>query len=144
MLFSKQLVAAVCVVLLACTTTASAATEVSVNIVDAPRSQEKWGYAPGTRKIQPGTWVTWSNNGQDPHTVTAVDSSFDSANLDPSEGFSWFFDQSGTFPYFCALHPWMTGKIVVSGRWSVVSDPPIVDSAQPATDPPTDSAPAAN
>ena len=47
------------------------------------------------------------------HTVTAVDGSFDSGNLDPSEGFSWFFDQPGTFPYTCSLHAWMTGTIVV-------------------------------
>ena len=58
------------VALLVSTTNAFAATDVSVNIVDAPRPQPKWGYAPGTRKIQPGSWVTWSNNGQDAHTVT--------------------------------------------------------------------------
>jgi plastocyanin len=87
--------------------------EVSINIVDAPRPQPRWGYAPATRKIAPGTWVSWSNNGQDPHTVTAVDGSFDSGNLDPSEGFSWYFDQPGTFAYVCSWHSWMTGKIIV-------------------------------
>jgi plastocyanin len=86
---------------------------VSVSIVDAPRAQSRWGYSPTTRKVAAGTWVTWSNDGQDPHTVTADDGSFDSGNLDPSEGFSWFFDQPGTFTYSCTLHPWMTGKIVV-------------------------------
>ena len=86
---------------------------VAVNIVDVPRPQAKWGYTPGTRKIQPGTWITWSNAGQDAHTVTALDGSFDSGNLDPSEGFSWFFDQPGTFEYVCGLHTWMTGKIIV-------------------------------
>jgi len=59
-----------------------------VNIIDAPRPQPKWGYAPATQRVAAGTWVTWSNNGQDAHTVTAVDGSFDSQNLDPSEGFS--------------------------------------------------------
>jgi plastocyanin len=105
------------------TTTAFAADFTSVNIVDAPRPQPKWGYAPGTQKIQAGTWVTWSNNGQDAHTVTAVDGSFDSGNLDPSEGFSWFFDQPGTFQYVCALHPWMTGKIVVGDGIAPPADP---------------------
>ena len=88
--------------------------EVSVSIVDAPRTQSKWGYAPAMRRVATGTWVTWSNDGQDAHTVTAADGSFDSGNLDPSEGFSWFFDEPGTFAYVCALHPWMTGQIVVS------------------------------
>ena len=87
--------------------------DVSIAIVDAPRPQLKWGYAPATKKIDPGTWVTWSNNGTDAHTVTADDGSFDSANLDPSEGFSWYFDSPGTFTYTCAWHAWMTGKIVV-------------------------------
>jgi plastocyanin len=85
----------------------------SISIVDAPRPQPKWGYAPTIQKIEPGTWVTWSNSGEDSHTVTAVDGSFDSGNLDPSEGFSWYFDQPGTFTYVCALHSWMTGTIVV-------------------------------
>jgi plastocyanin len=48
--------------------------------------------------------------------VTADDGSFDSMNLDPSQGFSWFFDQPGTtVHYTCVLHPWMTGTIVVTG-----------------------------
>ena len=85
----------------------------SVNIVDAPRPQPKWGYTPATREVDVGTWVTWSNDGEEAHTVTALDDSFDSGNLDPSEGFSWFFDQPGTFSYICSLHPWMTGRIIV-------------------------------
>lgn len=96
---------------------------VSISIVDAPRPQPKWGYAPVTRKVAPGTWVTWSNNGQDAHTVTAVDGSFDSANLDPSEGFSWYFDQPGTFQYTCSLHAWMTGTIVVGD--GIAPAPPV-------------------
>jgi plastocyanin len=94
--------------------TSAAQADVSINIVDAPRPQEKWGYAPATRKVPVGTWVTWSNNGQDSHTVTADDGSFDSGNLDPSEGFSWFFDTPGTFTYTCSWHSWMTGEITVS------------------------------
>jgi plastocyanin len=107
----------------------------SVNIVDAPRTQDKWGYAPATRRVQPGTWVTWSNNGQEEHTVTALDGSFDSSNLEPSEGFSWFFDQPGTFTYECALHPWMVGKIIVGDGVAPVPDAvPPVDEIPPADD----------
>jgi plastocyanin len=103
---------------------------VSIGIVDTPRPQSKWGYAPGTRAIAPGTWVTWSNNGKDAHTVTAVDGSFDSGDLDPSEGFSLYFDQPGTFQYVCTLHPWMTGNIVVNvDQLTDVSDQPPLDEA---------------
>jgi plastocyanin len=96
---------------------------VSISIVDAPRVPSKSGYKPASRKIAPGTWVTWSNDGQDAHTVTAADGSFDSGNLDPSEGFSWYFDQPGTFIYLCSLHPWMTGAIVVGGQVPDVAPP---------------------
>jgi plastocyanin len=109
--------------LVASTPSALATSEpVSISIVDEPRPQLEWGYAPETRTIAPGTWVTWSNDGQDAHTVTAADGSFDSGNLDPSEGFSWYFDQPGTFGYVCTLHPWMSGTIVVA------------DAAQPPAD----------
>jgi plastocyanin len=86
---------------------------VSISIIDAPRAQPKWGYAPTTRKIAPGTWVTWSNDGEETHTVTAIDGSFDSGDLNPSDGFSWYFDQPGTYQYTCAQHSWMNGTVVV-------------------------------
>jgi plastocyanin len=106
----------------------------SVNIVE-PKLESKWGYAPGTQRVQPGTWITWSNAGQDPHTVTAVDGSFDSGNLDPSEGFSWFFADNGTFPYVCTLHPWMKGKVIVGDGIGIDSPPP-AESPPPADNPP--------
>jgi plastocyanin len=84
-----------------------------VDIVDDPRPQPRWGYAPRTTSITTGTWVVWSNAGTDTHTVTAVDGAFDSHELNPSEGFSWYFDTPGTFSYLCSLHPWMTGTVVV-------------------------------
>ena len=86
---------------------------VSISIVDAPRPQPKWGYAPHTRQVPLGSWVTWTNNGGDAHTVTADDGSFDSGDLEPSDGFSWYFDTPGTYTYTCADHPWMTGMIIV-------------------------------
>jgi plastocyanin len=100
----------------------------SVDIVDTPRPQQRWGYAPVTPKIEPGTWVTWSNAGYEVHSVTATDGSFDSGELNPSEGFSWYFDQPGTFQYVCTLHPWMSGKVVV-GDGVAPQAPPQDDSA---------------
>jgi plastocyanin len=95
---------------------------VSISIVDTPRPQDRWGYSPGTRSVAPGTWVTWSNAGLDAHSVTATDGAFDSGELDPSQGFSWYFDQPGTFAYVCTLHPWMTGTIIVAEGAPLVSD----------------------
>jgi plastocyanin len=33
--------------------------------------------------------------------------------LDPGESFAYRFDSASTYEYFCALHPYMTGRIVV-------------------------------
>jgi plastocyanin len=115
---------------------------VAINIVDAPRPQDRWGYAPGSRQVAPGTWVTWSNAGSDTHTVTATDGSFDSGELDPSQGFSWYFDTPGTYEYVCTLHPWMQGTIVVGNGVGAASSignslapaPPADDSTAPAPD----------
>jgi plastocyanin len=124
------------VLVLSITATVGAATDpTSINIVDAPRPQPKWGFAPGTDRIQPGTWVTWSNDGQDAHTVTAPDGSFDSGNLDPSEGYSWYFDQPGTFEYVCALHPWMKGKVIVGNGIAPAAPSDPGEDAPPADDP---------
>ena len=76
-----------------------------------------------TRSVPPGTWVTWSNGGTDAHTVTAMDGSFDSGELAPSEGFSWLFDQPGRYQYMCVLHPWMTGTIIVGDGAALPTDP---------------------
>ena len=114
------------VALLLIPSTASAQSNmVSIAIVDYPRPQDQWGYAPTMRKVAPGTWVTWSNNGTDAHSVTAADGSFDSGTLNPSEGFSWYFDQEGTFDYVCSLHAWMSARITVGdGGPAVVSPAP--------------------
>jgi len=111
----------------------AAAEMTSVIIVDDPRPVAKWGFAPVTRRIQPDTWVTWSNDGYDAHSVTAVDGLFDSGDLGPSEGFSFYFSEPGTFAYVCSLHPWMTGRIVV-GEPSAVSDQPSAVSDQQSVD----------
>jgi plastocyanin len=120
--------------LLSTSSALAAASTSSVSIVE-PKLQSKWGYAPGTLTVDPGTWITWSNAGQDPHTVTAVNESFDSGNLDPSEGFSWFFGEPGTFEYVCTLHTWMTGTVIV-GDGIALDNPPPGDDPLPIGDPP--------
>jgi plastocyanin len=98
---------------------------ISVTIIDDPRPVEKWGYAPTNRKVPVGSWVTWSNDGYEAHSVTALNGAFDSGTLNPSEGFSWYFDEDGTYKYVCSLHDWMVGTIVVgSGEAPAPTDPP--------------------
>ena len=60
-----------------------------------------------------GTTVTWTNRDDIPHTVVSTDKVFKSKVLDTDEKFSYTFTQAGSFPYFCSIHPKMTGKVVV-------------------------------
>jgi plastocyanin len=71
----------------------------------------------GIVRIQPGGSVSWSNDGNSPHTVTANDGSYDSGNLDPGDTYTKVFDQPGVYSYFCKYHGapgvGMTGIVVV-------------------------------
>jgi plastocyanin len=111
-------------------------TLISVDIVDDPRPVEKWGYAPTRQQVAVGTWVTWSNSGYDAHTVTALDTSFDSGILLPSEGFSWYFEQDGTFDYLCTLHDWMVGSVVVGSGVAAEQPPAPEEPVDPAPEEP--------
>ena len=63
--------------------------------------------------VSVGTTVTWVQNDFPPHTVTSREALFDSGNLSRGATFSHTFGQSGTFEYYCKIHPYMTGKIIV-------------------------------
>jgi plastocyanin len=57
--------------------------------------------------------VTWTNADDSPHTVREKDGKFKSAALDTDDKFSQTFAAPGEYEYFCSIHPYMTGKIVV-------------------------------
>jgi amicyanin len=71
----------------------------------------KFGVA--SLEVAVGTTVTWTNRDDVPHTVTSSTKVFKSPPLDTGETFTYTFKQAGTFEYYCALHPHMTGKVVV-------------------------------
>ena len=71
-------------------------------------------FGPKDLTVAVGTKVTWVNDDQIPHTVAETHKVFRSAALDTNDSFSWVFDTPGEFEYFCALHPQMIGKIVVT------------------------------
>jgi len=75
-------------------------------------------YIPSVITISAGESITWVNEDSAFHSVTSglYDSPtelFDSGHLDPFESYTLIFDESGTIDYFCTLHPWMEGKVVV-------------------------------
>ena len=72
-----------------------------------------FAYHPATITVAPGTTVRFVNDDGEAHTVTAVDKSFDSAGLDSGDAWTHSFSKPGRYAYFCALHPYMKGAVVV-------------------------------
>jgi plastocyanin len=73
-----------------------------------------FAFVPATLSIARGDTVIFINDDDDAHTVTASDKSFDSAGLDTHDRWKHTFTKDGTYTYFCALHPYMKGTIVVN------------------------------
>jgi plastocyanin len=74
---------------------------------------DNFSFGPQTLTVPVGATVTWTNRDDIPHTVVSADGVFKSKVRDTDEQFSYTFTTAGTYPYFCSLHPKMTGKIVV-------------------------------
>jgi plastocyanin len=70
-------------------------------------------FGPQTLTVPVGTTVTWTNSDDIPHTSVSTDGVFKSKVLDTDEKFSYKFDKAGTYPYYCTIHPKMTGTVVV-------------------------------
>ena len=76
-------------------------------------------YIPFGVSIGIGEAVTWSNDDTAAHTVTSgsaaggADGVFDSGLFTAGTTFSHTFEEEGTFDYFCMVHPWMVGSVMV-------------------------------
>jgi plastocyanin len=74
---------------------------------------DNFSFGPATLRVAVGTTVTWTNRDDIPHTIVSTDKVFKSKVLDTDEKFSFTFSKAGTYPYFCSIHPKMTGSVVV-------------------------------
>jgi predicted lipoprotein with Yx(FWY)xxD motif len=80
---------------------------------------ENFAFSPASLTVPIGTTVAWTNMDRVAHTVTSDSGAWaDSGSLAPHHTFSHTFTQAGTFPYHCAIHPFMVGRIIVSGAGS--------------------------
>jgi plastocyanin len=91
----------------------------SVSAADQPAAAnaevqiDNFSFGPQTVTVPVGATVTWTNRDDIPHTVVSTDGVFKSKVRDTDEKFSYTFTKSGTYPYYCTIHPKMTGKVVV-------------------------------
>lgn len=83
----------------------AAATEVAVEISD-------FAFNAAEVRVAVGGTVTWTNSDSQQHTATAA-GAFDTGTIEPGASASVTFDEAGTFAYFCAFHPFMTGTVIV-------------------------------
>jgi plastocyanin len=80
-------------------------------------------YDPEVVETTVGSMVVWTNNDTTWHTVTSAvvegstpvpDGVFDSSLMEAGAEFPWVFDAPGEYDYYCTLHPYMTGKVIVN------------------------------
>ena len=89
-------------------------------------------FRPSRITIAPGGSVTWRNDDDRDHTVTATNDAFDSGTLAPGTTYKRTFPNAGSFTYLCLIHPAMTGTVVVTGPGTT---PPATPAPTPAPTP---------
>jgi plastocyanin len=104
------------------TTSAQGGNSVTISPGSSVPSNGKF-FVPAILTVSKGTTVTWTNGDSTLHTVTSgspesgnsgTGTEFDSSYLAAGKTFQHQFSISGTFDYYCTLHPYMKGKVVVT------------------------------
>ena len=83
--------------------------------------QLKLCYVPFKVTIPAGSVVMWENVGDQVHTVTSgtllqPTAHFNSGLIAPDSFYSLQFEVEGIYPYYCMMHPWMSGSVVVGEK----------------------------
>lgn len=73
-----------------------------------------FAFTPSTITVTVNTTITWTNKDTAPHTVTADGGAFTSVAFGINGTYSFKFTTAGTYPYHCAIHPAMTGTVIVN------------------------------
>jgi len=73
-----------------------------------------FAFGPANITVKPGTTVTWTQQDEDQHTVTADDGSFTSSPMVTGATYTHTFAATGTYHYHCSIHPFMHGTVVVA------------------------------
>jgi plastocyanin len=110
-----------------CTATVSATTTVATSNVGTSTSTSSpspsasavsqtvviqgFSFQPASLTIQTGASVTWRNDDSVSHQIVSNTNAFSSPVLNAGGSYTHTFDQAGTYPYHCGIHPYMTGTI---------------------------------
>jgi plastocyanin len=111
----------------------------------APGCETKGGcYSPMVLTISKGDSVKFINTDSAAHTYTSghgdsgPDGVFDSGLVMAMGDFSFKLSDAGTYDYFCMVHPWMTGEIIVKSSGSSTPSTPTTPPYNPPTSSGTD------
>ena len=79
---------------------------------------KNFAFTPRTMTVKTGSIVRWENQDSIPHRIIIIDKDgqdtpVDSSVLSSTQSWSKKFDQPGTYPYYCKIHPEMTGTVIV-------------------------------
>jgi plastocyanin len=76
---------------------------------------DNFSFTPAELRVPKGGKVTWINGDDVPHLIASADNRFKpSPVLDTGGHYTLTFDQPGSYPYYCSIHPRMTGRLVVA------------------------------
>jgi plastocyanin len=101
-------------------TTSAATVEMVKGSANEGCEKDNKCYSPYETKVTKGGTVTWKNVDSAAHTATSgnikagPDGKFDTGLVPAGGEFTQKFDAAGKYDYFCIIHPWMTGKVIVS------------------------------
>ena len=95
--------------------------EVVVIIPNGAGTNLHLGFEPSKIMIVIGVnnTVVWKNEDSTWHTAHSNIPEFNSGLIQPGGSFTHTFQRSGTYPYHCDPHPWMTGVVIVKAASSI-------------------------
>ena len=94
---------------------AAASPQAASSVVFIVETPVTWQYSPQAITVVLGTnnTVTWVSHSTSYDTITSDTGLFQSGAIQPGGSFSYTFTEPGVYPYHCAFHPWMVGKVTV-------------------------------
>ena len=100
-------------------------------------------FIPSTITVSAGQGITWHNDDTAAHTVTSGNAAdgphgiWDSSLIMSGGSYNHTFYTAGTFPYFCMVHPWMEGTVIVEAAEATQSSSNST-STTPSAEPPAE------